>query len=306
MRIFSKHNLLAIGIICLLVVSSGCSFVPGKSSAAELIPGWLQETVEIHLPRYPAETHPPLIGWQVHFIQGGQAKSQEIGAGNTSVHLTLDKNQPTAVLFYPLTQLQGQPTSFFRPAGCIYPYNRTASWMEGFAAEIFFQLARSKSQEELISSPLSRFNWPRLTQQVHKVSQKEEDKDVVFSPWFLREELLKTAILQGTTSTRSIRTHSITELPLEEIVMEKQPPGHEGNASGTQNKIYYRYIPLEPIPLKHLSDGSHTLAAPLRKGYILHGENAFLIGSKIFTLFARKNQKPVLVTTGIERYTGRQ
>lgn len=316
MNIFSKKIMMVFTITCLLIGFSGCSFVPGKSSALELIPGWPQETVEIHLPAYPVETHPPLAGWKLAYLQGGQQKTEILSASTASVHLSLDKNQPTAVLFYPLTQLQSQSTSFFRPAGCIYPYNREASWPEGFTAEILFQLAKSMSLEELTASPVSRFNWPRLTQQADKLAQKAMDKDTVFSPWFLQAGLLKDAILQGTASTSSIRQHSASRISLEEIAMEEQPAGNGDSSQVALKKIYYRYIPLgfiptektpmEPVSPEQSSEtDSLQLTTPLQGDYGIHGENAFLIGDKIFTLFTKKNQKPALVTTGIERYTER-
>lgn len=312
MNIFSQKNMMVLTITCLLVASSSCSFVPEKSSALELIPGWPQETVEIHLPAYPGETHPPLAGWKLAYLQGGQQKTEILPASTASVHLSLDKNQPTAVLFYPLTQLQGQPAHFFRPAGCVYPYNREASWLEGFTAEILFQLAKSMSPEELATSPASRFNWPRLTQQAGKLAQKAMDKGTVFSPWLLQAGLLKDAILQGTATTKNIKQHTVSQIPLEEIVMQEQPAGNGDSSQVTLRKIYYRYIPLgfiptEKIPVESVSveQDSLQLAVPLQENYSLHGENAFLMGDRIFILFTKKNQKPALVTTGIERYTGR-
>lgn len=314
MNIFSQKNMMVLTITCLLVASSSCSFVPGKSSALELIPGWPQETVEIHLPAYPVETHPPLAGWKLAYLQGGQQKTEILPASTASVHLSLDKNQPTAVLFYPLTQLQGQPARFFRPAGCIYPYKRDASWLEGFTAEILFQLAKSMSPEELATSPLSRFNWPRLTQQAEKLAQKAVDKGTAFSPWFLQAELLKDAILQGTAANRSIRQHSASRIPLGDIAMGEQPTDQRDSPHVTQKRIYYRYIPLgfipteetpvEPESTEHTSEvDPFQLTVPLQGDYRIHSENAFLMGDKIFTLFTRKKQKPALVTTGIERYT---
>lgn len=313
MNIFSPKNMMVFSIACLLVASSGCSFVPGKSAALELIPGWPQETVEIHLPAYPAETHPPLAGWQLVYLQGGQQKTETLPASTASVHLSLDKNQPTAVLLYPLTQLQGQPAVFFRPAGCVYPYNREASWLEGFTAEILFQLAKSMSPEELATSPVSRFNWPRLTQQAGKLAQQAMNKGRSFSPWFLQAQPLKAAILQGTANTKSIRQHSVSHIPLEEIVMEKQPQTKEDSHQGLPEKIYYRYIPAGSISAGSIpaeiiprETAFPQLSVPLQEDYSIHSENAFLMEDRIFTLFARKNQKPALVTTGIEGYTERQ
>ena len=82
--------MITIGSCYLTVIFAGCSFVPGKSSAVELLPGWPQETVEIHLPTYPTETHPPLAGWLVHYLQGGQPNSLELSSNQTSIYLSLD------------------------------------------------------------------------------------------------------------------------------------------------------------------------------------------------------------------------
>lgn len=279
-------SLLVLAAACL---ETGCSFSPGASSAAELLPGWDKETVTITLPQYPAETHPPLAGWKIiHWKEGGSF-AESLPAGQGEVALTMAKNIPTAILCYPLTTVDGATLSFFHPAGCIYPYSKAASWEEGFAAETFYQLARQKSLQELSASTLLRFNWPRLTQQTTRRFEQAREKEAIFSPWFLQEMILREAIQQGTASTRHIKQGTVVKVSKDEILGTRS---HDLNNS---SDLLYRYIPLGMV--------KDTIAFPQTQGYAVHQENAFLQENRIVSLFTKKNQKPVLATIGVERYT---
>ncbi len=296
----------AVSSIPMLAVlwSAGCSFSPGKSPAMELLPGWETETVEFFLPAYPVETHPPLAGWKLVYHRGGRTQTRHLGHQERSVHLEVDKNQGTAVLFYPLTEVRGRTVSFFRPAGCVYPYNRKATWQEGFTAEILWQLVKSRATQDPTTVYIRQFNWPRLTQQLDKKAQDALERGEPFSPWFLQAEELKSDIVQGTVSVRKIRHHPLEEeIQREELIFKRAGAGH-GKAAphGSQaageigRTLYYRYIPLGTVQEK--------IVFPQNIGYTVHGENAFLAGNQIVSVFTKKNQKPVLATTDIERYTG--
>lgn len=282
--------------------SAGCSFAPGTSSAMELLPGWETETIALSLPAYPTETHPPLAGWKLVYHRAGRTQIRHLDSWETSVHLDVDKNQGTAILFYPLTEVQGRTVSFFHPAGCVYPYNRRAIWQEGFTAEILWQLIRSRAAQSPSTVYIRQFNWPRLTQQLDRLAQDRLAKGKVFSPWFVQAEELKSDIVQGTATYRSPQR----QYPLEEEIRREElifkAKGH-GKAApqGFQpadkigQTLYYRYIPLGVVQEK--------LVFPQNIGYTVHEENAFLTGNQILSVFTKKNQKPVLATTDIERYT---
>ena len=278
-------------ILTTACLETGCSLPSGDSfEPAELLPGWKQETVTITLPDYPAESHPPLAGWKILYWNQDGGSTQYLSPGQQQVSITMEKNIPSAILCYPLTTVTGSSVSFFHPAGCVYPYSYRASWEEGFTAETFFQLTQSKSLEEIHSSPLLRFNWSRLTQQITKKIQQAQKKGTVFSPWFLQQELLKTHIQQGTASTRSIKQETLLQLERTELYQQEL-----SQQEAPSNQLYYRYIPSGIV--------QETIYFPQTEGYSLHQENAFLQGNEIVSCFTKKNQKPVLVTIGIERYT---
>ena len=290
-KISCKLFLVGALILAVVCLETGCSLPSGNFEPVELLPGWKKETVEITLPEYPAETHPPLVGWKILYWNQDGGSTQYLSANQQQLSITMEKNIPTAILCYPLTAVAESTVSFFHPAGCIYPYSHQASWEEGFTAETFFQLAQSKSLEDLQSSPLLRFNWSRLTQQITKKLQQAQEKGTIFSPWFLQQELLKAHIQQGTASTRSIKTETLQQL--EQTELQEQARQQEA----TPKQLYYRYIPLGTV--------QETIYFPQTEGYTIHQENAFLCEDEIVSCFTKKNQKPVLVTIGIERYTDR-
>lgn len=297
-RATSKLFLASTLILAVACLSTSCSHPSGKSfEPQELLPGWKKETVHITLPHYPAESHPSLAGWKIIYWNETGGDVQFLAPSQQEVSITLEKNIPATILCYPLTSMGETTVSFFHPAGCIYPYSTTASWEEGFTAETFFQLAQSKSLQQLSSSPLLRFNWPRLTQQVIKKVQQAQEKGSIFSPWFLQQELLKADIQQGNASTRSIKQEALlkvecTELHQEEIIATTPSEQHK-----SPKPLYYRYIPLGQV--------QENIHFPKTEGYSLHPENAFFQLDRIVSCFTKKNQKPVLVTIGVERYTDR-
>lgn len=299
-RATSKYFLASTLILAVACLSTSCSHPSGKSfEPQELLPGWKKETVHITLPEYPAESHPSLAGWKIIYWNEAGGDVQFLAPSQQEVSITMKKNIPATILCYPLTSMGNDTVSFFHPAGCIYPYSTTARWEEGFTAETFCQLAQSKSLQQLSSSPLLHFNWPRLTQQVTKKFQQAQEKGSIFSPWFLQQELIKANIQQGTASTRSIKQETLQEVELTEL--------HHGEIIATdssehtksfQEPLYYRYIPLGQV--------QESIHFPKTEGYNLHPENAFWQSNRIVSCFTKKNQKPVLATIGVERYTNKQ
>ena len=281
-------------LLAVTCLATSCSFNPKESSPLELLPGWSQQQIVVTLPHYPAETHPPLAGWQILCWQKSGTYSQTLPPSQKDFSLTVGKNIPTAILCYPLSTVNSTQIRFFHPAGCVYPYSQTLRWQEGFTAEIFFQLAQGKSFEELSTSPLLQFNWPRLTQQTDKRFQQAQERNSIFSPWFLQEEILKEAVLQGTASTRNIKQHTLVEYLQEEVTLGSiSEENIEENFS--LSNLYYRYLPLGKVTEK--------IILPQNSTYVHHPENAFLQDNQILTLFTKKNQKPVLARIAIERYT---
>ena len=285
-------------ILAVACLATSCSHPSGQAfEPQELIPGWKKETVHITLPNYPVESHPPLAGWKIMYWNEDGGDLQFLAPSQQEVSITMEKNIPAAIVCYPLTTMGDNTVSFFHPAGCIYPYSTTASWEEGFTAETFLQLAQSKSVHQLKSSPLLRFNWTRLTQQVTKKFQQAQEKGSVFSPWFLQQELLKTDIQQGNASTRSIKQEALLKVECTELHQEEIITPAPSNQKKDPKPLYYRYIPLGQV--------QENIHFPKTEGYSLHPENAFFQLDRIVSCFTKKNQKPVLVTIGIERYTDR-
>lgn len=283
--------LLILAVTCLV---TSCSHPSSRVlEPQELLPGWSKETVTITLPDYPVASHPPLAGWKIIYWNESGSHSLFVSPNQQKVSLTMKKNIPAAILCYPLTTVAEATVRFFHPAACIYPYNNTATWEEGFSAELFFQLAQKKSLQELRNSPLLRFNWPRLTQQVIKRFQQAQEKGKIFSPWFLQQNGLKADIQQGKASTRSIKQENILEIKATEL--DKKEISTTASREVFSQPLYYRYIPLGTV--------QDTIFVPQNEGFTLHQENAFLQENNIVSLFTKKNQKPVLVTIGIERYT---
>lgn len=93
----------------------------------------------------------------------------------------IKKNAVTAVLAY--------PESGGKPWGAIYPYSQSLSKIDGFAANILYEMYNSTDvqNDETIASNMMLFNWQKMMEGC----QGFED------PWKLDEDKIKKAVKSG-------------------------------------------------------------------------------------------------------------
>ncbi|MCR5401512.1 MAG: hypothetical protein K6E78_07945 [Treponema sp.] len=91
---------------------------------------------------------------------------------------------------------------FFYPAGCIYPYSKNLTWLQGFSSSLlydfYYHSKYSGNSGELSEAFASCFNWKKLCEEVEKRDflKKESGENSgqgPFNPWLLdRTEILSS------------------------------------------------------------------------------------------------------------------
>ncbi len=143
----------------------GCKSVFGGGSVAFSLPEW-DESFGVGL-EY----------WLIKTSDGSGEKSVLAGNVSRSVSLEVDFEKVTAIVAYPITNIDADADSpFFKPAGCIYPYQDAISYVQGFPSEILreFYAANAHFSPSEISAAAKQFNWQKLTQTVEAKSEEAE------------------------------------------------------------------------------------------------------------------------------------
>ena len=96
------------------------------------------DEVSFYFPQYEAADFaggdfPCLTGWNVVSVCGDERVHKTVPAQEKAVSFILERNAPCAVLAFPVILCADREIEFFKPAGCIYPEQRSLSFLHGFS-----------------------------------------------------------------------------------------------------------------------------------------------------------------------------
>ncbi|GMO60921.1 MAG: hypothetical protein Ta2A_06980 [Treponemataceae bacterium] len=286
-------------LLLILILSIGqillTSCTMNESSAKISVDSGL-EKVTIPFPAYPPD-HPPPTAWRVVYEKDGKAVALELPGGRKTVDLVFEKNVPSAVLVFPLTS----GTAFFKPAGCIYPFFRAASWEHGFASEVLLDIL-TKTQNQSRAKALARtFNWQRLCTEIDALSaatgNAAGNSDApIYNPWNLSKERIITAILTKNFSKRLLNQPQ--SVPVQ-IALTPINSSATSAAPATSNKKRF-FLPYLKAPPLHTRPSALTPDfAFLDFAFFDSTENLLHDGTHSYIV-----QKPKFaLSTGITDYT---
>lgn len=175
----------------------------------------VEEELEITLPEWPPKDsfegkYPPLSRWLIKIISAENSRQIYTSEKNFTIHIK--KNRPMCLTAYPITLLQdGNECRYFKPAGFIYPAQNdilskkpSASWEQGFLADIMQQLFKEGIEENLppvdVEYLISTFNWKKAQESIEK--KINSDIQVFYNPWLLsRVNILEGIISQNFKAT---------------------------------------------------------------------------------------------------------
>ena len=144
----------------------GCKAVLGEGSVSFSLPEW-DESLGVRL-EY----------WRVRTSDGSGEKSVLAGNLSRSVTLDVDFEKVTAIVAYPITNIDADDASpFFKPAGCIYPYQDAMSYLHGFSSELlreFYAYNANYSPDE-VSTFAKKFNWQKFMSIIEAKAQEAKN-----------------------------------------------------------------------------------------------------------------------------------
>ncbi|MCR5188191.1 MAG: hypothetical protein K6C97_04585 [Treponema sp.] len=170
------------------------------------------EEVNLQLPQWPpqaeAELYPNLYKWKIEINRTGQITSFYQTEGTLKVSFL--KNQPASITARPITLLDdGEKTSYFHPAGFLYPSNynpqgqNSLSWEAGYIAELMHKIISSQQETGISDSRLLKFlfsfNWKKAQESINSKIEKSktEEAQVFYNPWLLDTSKLLDNLCYG-------------------------------------------------------------------------------------------------------------
>lgn len=183
------------------------------------------KNVEFSLPEWDESLGIGLEYWLVKTYDGRGEQSVLAGNVGRTVTLEVDFERVTAILAYPITNIDANHNApFFKPAGCIYPYQETISYLHGFSSEILRELyvCNANYASDEISALAKQFNWQKFMQTVEAKSEEAEknpEDKKYYNPWNCNHDIIFSGIQNGSFSTSYINQakSNITSITLSDL-----------------------------------------------------------------------------------------
>lgn len=290
-------------VLLVVVFLVGLAFLGCDNMAqGNVLPFAAMEKIELKLPEYPHQTHPPLAGWRICIVINGIEQNITANESSRTVNLSLPRNKATPVLCYPITRnpenATNEGTEFFHPAGCVHPYSTNPTWNDGFTAQVLSSLLKTKGNADIHEKErfCSLFNWERLSSLVKQKESESISNGDSFNPWQLDMDSTLKAIASGKFAKHNVKQKKIHCVRI-------QIPSKVLQSIHTSNKLYSKFIPQENPELTRTGGKTFIYATVTesRDKYTLNTENSFLCGGITINVFADKKGKTRLVTTEHEQ-----
>lgn len=194
---FSFFALFSVFLFC------GCGF------SADLSEKSVKEEIFVALPAWPPsgvfrDKYPELSRWEIDVYSC--EKKERFYASGEGFSFTANKNEPFCVTAKPVTRATTcvsdektchYETSFFYPAGAIYPYSKNEerslflTWENGFTAECMKRIIKSGNETnvsaEVLRQFVESFNWKKASKEIEKrISDSvANDDEAIYNPWLL-------------------------------------------------------------------------------------------------------------------------
>lgn len=221
----------------------------------------ITEQILVSLPSWPPEgslEYPELITWKIQ-IDSPFVSSEFCTTENSFIYET-EKNIPFSVIATPITKTKNPESesyyqsSFFYPAGAIYPYytQKTFSnifsgfsketlqldWESGFTAAIFQKICKSRLEtgitKEHIQDFLVSFNWEKFKNEIYSKTKqsaanfeniKQESSLYIkfYNPWQINTENLLTNLCYANFSISNLEPKNTINLQLNTISNLSEP-----------------------------------------------------------------------------------
>ena len=216
---------LAVIFFCTETLFSSCSFLSEEDC---------KEVLTLELPQWPPEDpfqseYPALSRW-LFTLESPTSGSQKqyLLPEEKKLSITLEKNLPAAILLQPLVITEGGESSFFKPAGMIYPSRKVyITWEGAYLASIMQRLIKSKKEtgisEKHMQDFLSSFNWAKAEKSIDSKIQKaltaltDSSSKSFYNPWLISSQTLLEKLVYGEFSSSLLNNKNCRRLSEEQL-----------------------------------------------------------------------------------------
>lgn len=229
MSFYTKKMVLKIFLWFMIFICVSCKICNNECQVENVcfvLPDWNS---------YESYGFPEISRWKIEINTCNE--SREFFLSETDFILPVQKNIPFCVLASPITfagdEKNKYETSFFYPAGCLYPYDKKSceviylEWETGFLAKIMQNLIMNKNNFEILSEDLeiylASFNWKKAEQIINEkiASSLISEEEAVFNPWQidslkLLENICKKKIIKSNFDISNTYDFQIEEIKLDE------------------------------------------------------------------------------------------
>ena len=243
-----------------------------------------EEKIDFILPVWE-EAYLELSRWKICARSADYETDFYLPAKSRGFSFTAKRNLPFCVTAAPLTLLSdGTETSFFKPAGAVYPYSAGGdfysgtsecllTWEAGFTASTMQKIINSKKQSgissQAVNAFLMEFNWKKMQEKISQnifdsissfENQAGETKPKFYNPWQIDSFTLLDNLTFAVFESRYLNTNYIFSVTKETAQV---PAGSQCLSSFIpENQIVQKYGALalkKKTPQAWLLDNTYAL-----------------------------------------------
>lgn len=146
---------------------------------------------------------PGIQSWRVILTCAEECVQTDIPVSVEKVSFVLEKNAVCAISAFPVTEDGFSEAAGYKPAGCIYPYQRRLSFLHGFSASVlsdfYTHTVSAGTSAHDSAEHAARFNWRKFIETVQQRNSSAPDL-LPYNPWLLDKERILSGIESGTFS----------------------------------------------------------------------------------------------------------
>ena len=193
-----------------------------------------EEEIRVELPQWPpadafSENYPALSRWKIVITKAASVTT--CYTTDTSIEISVGKNEPVSVLAYPITLLEdSEECSYFKPAGFFYPWSaevsNALSWEQGFLADamakFFCNAIESCNSPQDSSWAVRTFNWSKAQEVIDK--KLAEPQELFYNPWFINYATFLDNLAASQFRQSLLNTSSCYAFSVESYSSDQQSP----------------------------------------------------------------------------------
>lgn len=165
--------------------------------------------------------------WRVVLTCAGECVQKDVPVSEETVSFVLEKNAVCAVSAFPATEDGFSGAAGYKPAGCIYPYQKQLSFLHGFSASVlsdfYTHTVSAGADAQSCAEYAACFNWKKFIGAL-QLKNDSAQSSLPYNPWLLDKERILSGIVSGTFSVSYLGLTgciSVSEAEIRAAILKK-------------------------------------------------------------------------------------